>query len=553
MAKPTLIFFTPGERYKDIVPRDEWYTHIHKIYDWISYYFKLVVISKDCDLPELVQKHKPDVLLFDGLEDDMASVRFTVYNSDEHREIPRAGLLRSNLHSLSHDANFEVFERYHVSKIFALEDMTCGLCAPHLRDKLIYVPSFFDAQAFRDTGLTRRIPIVFLGSFDYGFGVSPWAPQVYSKIFRKLPCLHIQRSKETNAQSGYVWQQTDEEYRMTIASSVFGIYSCSQLNRSAEDLLHIAGSGTVVVTENSELVKAVGFRHMENCLHSEAEDIEHDIQKVFCNLSLLEDIRSKGRTLAHKHHTFMHRPQLLEWYRLEKNRQSTQRIVQPSVLKPLECVSVNSAVETIQVKNDPLDLELQKIDNLIAAEEYERAERRCNEYLEVKPWMSSMVIRRAFIQLLQLRAHDTIQTLNKPISTRLNLGATKPDPVQWALLLVSDFCMKDFQTLRDYLVLFEDMRRLELDVVRWTFSTVLEDHQYAARYREHILNPGVQTPTMHTFGTLRVETILSVLCFILERYQMGQVTDYIWMKAKEQGIIGTTELKKQFHIRSVAS
>ena len=188
-----------------------------------------------------------------------------------------------------------------------------------------------------------------------------------------------------------------------------------------------------------------------------------------------------------------------------------------------------------------LDVMMRRLDELIAQEELEIAERFCNEWTTSVNWAPGLVVRHVFVKLLQGSPYEAINIITPLIVNRFNLGSEQPDPIQWATLLMCVFLNRDFESVRENISIYPNMTRTELDVVRWVLAVALDEKQLAASFVEKLLSDERQTQTIHNFGSVSIEKTLKVIDLILKRCNMGSISGYIWEQARLQGILRTQE------------
>jgi hypothetical protein len=447
------------------------------------------------------------MLLFDGVTEEMHRCRFNISNSHLCPEIPRAGLTRKGTQSVSFGASYELFNLHGVTKVFSLAPTADVDDFNELIDTLVTIPPFIDECEIFDSPASRRIPVAMFNDSSDGSPLSSWSKIAKNTLIDTIACLDMSAMGINNF--------TRDQLQVTNKATLIGL-CLDTIGMPPENLaLQIAAKGSLVVMPPLLSLKRLGFKHLENCLMPEVDEIYSMIKFALLNPERLSLMAKKGQDLVKKRFLVSNRTELIDWYYGKSVRNELRNSSEAS----------------------KLDLTARRIDDLIALGELELAERLASELTTSVPWAPGMVLRHSFIKLLQGLPSEAINIISPLVVNRFHLGSEQPDPIQWAMLLLCIFLNRDFESARGQLMLYPTMRRTELDVVRWVLAVALDEKQLSDSYAHSLTSNKKQVQTIHQFGSISVDKVLNIIDVILERCQMSVLSGYLWDQARLQGIL----------------
>lgn len=105
-------------------------------------------------------------------------------------------------------------------------------------------------------------------------------------------------------------------FQEKLASCRFSFTCGSSNNTVVQKHLEIPASGTCLITEETSLIRMMGFRDMVNCVFGSGKCLSEKLDCLIKQPSLLAEISNAGRQLIFDRHTHFHRNQVLQLYKL---------------------------------------------------------------------------------------------------------------------------------------------------------------------------------------------------------------------------------------------
>jgi hypothetical protein len=487
-SKPRLVFFTPGEKFRDILAPNCFEPIVERVNVWLDHYFEVITISENCDYKKVIEQHKPDYCLFDGLIESLARLRLAISNLDSYPEIPRAGLCRIDAISPSRGICWEEFDRFGVEALFTLGDLCMGESYQEIADKVFYVPWFINPSVYKDYNEPKSIPVVMFGNFDSKPCCYPWRASVREPLLQNLPALYYRHpgySKQEQKSNSLVLY--GESFARALNASYVSPSSGGFTNIVISKQIEIPACNSLLITNDVEAVKLYGFKNFENCLFADQDDIVHVIERVLNDKKLYNNICSAGFEFAHSKHTHMQRPQLLQWFMLRKNLQKGYKIIQPDIFGPLKAVPEAYPEQTYHIQCNDVYKILHKVDECIKEKKYTEADFLIDKMIGFCSYMSEPKVRRIIIQLLTKKAKDAALYFGELLDFKTSMGGMAFDPLEWALFLVTLGLSGYYKELNEYILVDSDSERAELDTVRWAFLSMLNRTQESEQFFYRII------------------------------------------------------------------
>lgn len=518
--KPKLLYFSPGQKYKKIVVPNNHEPMIDRMDKWLEHYFVVETVSEDTDLAVEVQKHKPDMILFDGLLEGSSKLRINITSLDAYPEIPRAGFSRVDALSPTRGVSFEELMLKGAEVIFTLAEPIMGESMPDHRDSIIHIPWFFDPDLFKDYGLEKTIPIGMFGSFESPPYMYSWRAAIKHTLLDNLPALYFRHpGYNLVRQEGNPFVLFGKSYAKAINSCVIAPSHGGFTEIVVSKQMEIPACRTLLITQNSASLEAHGFKNGINCVFADPEDILNRIQILFNDRSKLDQITDQGFNFVHQNHTYKHRPQMIQWLELRKNLGKKERIVQPTLMGDLKIVQSSSSERTFHVFGSPIYRMLQEADRLIQVNDFTNADRLCNKLLSCCGYLSEPQLRLIIMELLSGSPHSALPKIQKPLEMRFSMGGIFPDPIEWSVLILILIAMNQPETLLEYLVQFTQVHRRELNICRWTAGIILQD-KALEETAINALEDNLNHFSIHSFRNFTFKDMLIGIEGILEKQNL---------------------------------
>ena len=506
LTKPALVFFQ--YRYDDHLPP---FVLIHKEehVKCLSEFFHVTVINHDCDYQQICDQHAPDLVLFESGLPYLSSRRPEIRNCRANHKIPKIGLLHSDSFS-EHRAGFlSDMDKWDINTFFAIAT-TAAEYTPSIADQLFIWPNCVDADIYHDYGQDKNIPVLLTGSQS---ALYPWRQAVYKTISPYYPTLQCPHG-------GY-------EPHSTIAQLMVGESYARLLNASwcvptcgtaAKELVRkhfeIPACKSCLITEHSPALEIAGFVDMYNCVMASEHDVLDKLEHLFEHRDKLQAISEAGHELVRTRHTSKHRDQILQWFKLYKNLQPHQQIIQHSPFESL-CV-VNKAAQAASshiICHGPISTLLREGDRKLWDHRVDEAELlylRCLGYYQ---WMPEPHLKLGLCCLYKGDAKRALEWIRKPIGfTLTEYRAADADPVEWAYFLIALLCVGKLDEAVTQSREFGWMRHPELDRARWAVGVCSGKKPMTLPGRDE---GGTHRASVHHMVSRSVDLWIQELCVML--------------------------------------
>jgi hypothetical protein len=474
MTKPRLLYFSPGQRYKELVVPNNHEPMIDRMDRWMEYHFEVITISQDCDLGEMVRKHNPDMILFDGLLEGTSKLRLTITSLDAYPEIPRGGFSRVDALSPTRGNSFEELKRKGAEVFFVLAEPIMGEAMPDFADDIIHIPWFFDPNIFKDYKEQKIIPVGMFGTFECPPYMYPWRAAVKHALLDNFPALYFRHpGYDLKNQKDNPLVLFGEAYARTLSSCLIAPTQGGFTDIVVSKHFEIPASGALLVTQEGASVLAHGFRHGDNCMFADPDDIVEQMRSLLSNRERLDAIAKRGHDFVHSNHTFAQRPQMVQWLELRKKLKPGQKIIQPTLLGDLTIVPATSPEKTFHIYGNPMQKLLKASDEAFLSGDFMTLERYCKKLISFCGYLSEPMIRLCLARLISGDPNGALTHIEPPIVNRFSMGALQCDPIEWGIFLLTLAAANEKEKLLDYATQFEEIHSRELNVCRWIAGVIL--------------------------------------------------------------------------------
>ena len=476
LSKPKLVFFQ--YKYQDNLPE---FLLIHKRehIQCLFKFFDVTVVTGDCDYQEICDRYQPDLALFEsGVKDYLTHERPKIANVHTNPMVPKVGLFREDGFCHTRASFISDMEQLGINTFFAIA-VTAADHIPQSAGSLFIWPNCVDPEIYRDYGEWKSIPVLFTGAT---FELYPWRQQIIKRVSSHYPSL-ICPHPGYQPRSAVAQFMVGERYARTInASSV--VPACGTVVKEiVRKHFEVPACKACLVTEQSPTLEAAGFVDMTNCVFADANNVLDKLAFLFRNPDELEKVTQAGYELVHSRHTLKHRGQMLEWLKLHKSLKHDQQIIQPNPFEPLRVVPRHSQERAgSYITSGGLHLSLlSRGDENLFAGRYEDAELLYQKCLSYLPWMPEPKLKLALCSLYRGKPKSAILWIEEPLKFTLDqCQALDPDPVEWAVYIVSLLCQGDLNAAVKYAGEFQWLRHPELDRARW--ATGILNHERNANW-----------------------------------------------------------------------
>lgn len=328
MEKPRMLFLSGPWDHLETVRKVGLVDPVTRL---LEHHFDLVTVSGDQDYGEVVEKHAPDIVMFDSGCDTFQGRTPVFTNTHRHPAVPKVGFVRQDFHSPMRLNAYGRMDAWGVEQFFSPSYPYQG--APRAwRDRVIFIPRWVDTTYFRDWGETKCIPVAMLGAGFFSSDFYPWRRRVAPQLVQRFPFIHAPRPMPNPHMI------VGENYGRMINRSFFTV-GCGGASRSlVSKLFEIPGARSILVTEDTAIVRDAGFVDGENCVLTDEDEVADRLAYLLDHSDELEALTERSYQFAHTHHTHRSRDHINQWLALRKTMPDGHHVIQESCMKPLRAV-----------------------------------------------------------------------------------------------------------------------------------------------------------------------------------------------------------------------
>jgi hypothetical protein len=422
----------------------------------LSQFFDVVLIDDNADYDEAVDRHRPDLALFES--GVYARAGRQIRNTHTHPDIPKIGFLDADAYCLTRGVFLSDMDDWGVETFFAIATSATGY-TPDIADRTYAWPNFADRSVFRTYPGGKTQTIMLSGSRETNY---PWRVKVDRILRERFPVREIPHAGWFDKDAAKA-MPTGEAYARTLSSALI-VPTCGTI---AEDLVRkhfeIPASGALLLTERTPAVEAAGFVDMENCVFADESDVADKVEHLLGDPDALAAIAAAGQRLAHERHSIENRDQLRQWYELDRSRRSGQRIVQRGLFAPLALEESGAGPVGVVAAPGIDRILIAEGETLLAGDRPGPAAERFAEVLNYhfEPEAAFGLARSRLASGRPAEARRMLEYSTGVV--RKPHGASHPDSVQWAWLIRALLCEGALDRAIDAAAEYPDHHHPQLD------------------------------------------------------------------------------------------
>lgn len=531
--KPRVAFFT--QNYEKLVVANVLEPVVYRVLKALHYYFDLKIVTEECDYGRVLEEHQAELALFDGVIENRRP-QYEIHNISAHPEIPRLGLCRIDSLSPSRLIFKQRMDDWLVDTYMIQADTAWGEAFAEVRDRVFYWPQFIDPDLFRDYQNYKSIPVLMVGNFEGPTFQYPWRRQVKDFLTSTYPVLeyrhpgYMQEEDSINSVD-HDWPRdarfalSGEAYAKTL-NAAWVVPTCGGYkNIVVGKHLEIPAARALLITEKTDAVVAHGFRDMENCVFCEPIEINAKLDYLFNHRDVLQRIIDAGYAHVHASHTYKQRPQILEWLRLRQSLNAGEKIVQPDLFGALKKVPAHDPCSTVHMAGATDARLISEGDALLFGGNPAGAREIYKKIFTYVRYASEPLLKLALCNLYEGNAAMATPKLARMVSNLIHFGAQAPDPTEWYLFMVTLLCIGGVQEAEAKLAEFPDVRRTELEAVRWAVYTLADKPDLANQVLLRMRDGKPEDVSMHSFPRISFGEMFSFMGALMERSGQKQLAD----------------------------
>jgi hypothetical protein len=487
----------------------------------LSQFFKVEVISGDCDYDRVCDTYQPDLSLF---ESGVYSRKHEIRNVETHPDVPKIGFLNSDAYCESRASFLVDMARWGVETFFTLS-VAMAEYTPEIADRLFVWPNFVDAQLFHDYGQPKIIPVLFTGSQAKHY---PWRNRIsniVSAAYPTMTCPHLGWFDQR-----LTFRMLQGEAYAKLLNSAHVVPTCGTIaHEVVRKHFEIPAAGACLMTERAESLLAAGFVDMGNCVFADEHDVLNKLDYLFSEPEELVRITNAGYELVHSRHTARHRNELLQWLNLHRGLAADEKIVQAGPFAALEVVANRRDVTNAYVISGGVDRELlRRGEAEQGAGNYEGAQHLYRRCLNYHFMMREPILKLAGCALAMGRPADALESIRKLISQSLEVHLSyEPDPVEWAYFIRALLCNGELREAVRYAFEFPALRHEELARIRSALCQVSESAAH------NLLVPGHSRTSIHKEVPQSSHDWLVGLCKVLDSCGQHRLSKLLRSRERE--------------------
>ncbi len=490
-TRPRLLYFNgPWDYLGDRIRR----SYIEPLQRLLEQDFEVISVEGDCDFRREVKAHRPDVAFFHTGIECNHEPEVTIANCDAFPELPRMGWMARDPFSPSRLQALNRLRAWRVDQVFYLtraSDSPTPLMA-----NAIYVPWWIDESVFRDYGEPKLFPISFTGSGWLEKQFYTWRHPVFVQLVQKLPVYHVPSFLSHQKQEVYVGESYARLLNQSLISGGCGS-ACRYLTLK---LMEIPAARSCLITEETEILKALGFIDGVNCVFITAENAVSKVQALLDDPVRLQAITDAGHQLVHEQHTRRNRRMFIDWYRLWKQRRPGQRVAQCSPGE-LRLIDAHAEIPPAFPRENPLNDRIFAGYKLIEEGRWTDAIKEFAAVGEIIPYVAEAQLGLAICHLNLGQAVDAIRIIGRMFSVHTkDFAYLVPDPLTLAFFVIALIKSDREDSAVDVLAQQTAVKHPALNALRWVAAQRWPD--FRRKYPDWRGDEGNETQAVDTLHLL---------------------------------------------------
>lgn len=430
--KPRLVFFQ-WNHFPNLGASSFLALHMLQHVKCLSQFFDVTVINEDCDYDEICDRFEPDLTLFEAGYRSHGSRRISVANTATNLKVPKLGLHNGDPWCDRRSGFLSDMDAWGIETFFTI-GTAMPEYTPTVADRTFVWPNFFDPEMFRDYGLDKTIPVALIGQ---AYQLYPWRQKVYETLCGHYPCLVTPPFQYES--TGASRMLAGERYARALNASWVSPTCGTMGHELVRKHLEIPASACLLLAERTPVLDAAGFKDGETCVFAEPDEVLDKLDALFADEDRMRGIIKAGHRLAHERHTLRHRPQIREWYELNRRLGPGQRIRQPGPFEPLRIVEAAEWGGHGHLTGRGLDrIGLERAQALMRANDFSGARTAYQSALDFVPYLPEALLGLALCDLAEGQPEPALRRLAALIEVTVTAyGAASPDAVEWAMYLAA--------------------------------------------------------------------------------------------------------------------
>jgi hypothetical protein len=424
--------------------------------------FEVISVEGDRDFRREVETHRPDLALFHAGTESPLEREPNIRHTDAFPELPRVGYVFRDPFSPSRLASMNRLRAWGVNQVFT-DFRASDSPIPYFAES-IYLPWWADDTTFRDYGERKSIPITLAGSGWLSRQFYSWRNPVFIQLAQRLPVYHVPAFETHQKNDAYVGESYARLLNRSLIAGGCGTV-CRYLTLK---LLEIPASRCCLLTEETEVMKSLGFQDGVNCIFADEKNVVAKVSAVLDVPARLQSITQAGYDHVRRHHTQRSRRMFREWFDLWRRRGANERVVQGHPLEPLRLAGRDEVLAPAFPAENPLLEKLQSGYRLLNERRPAEAIDAFKAVLDAIPYVAEASLGTAIARLDLGEPAAALPYLEHIFVIQAKLcNYPRPDPISLAYAAVAYFRLNQADRALDLLARHARVRHPALNALRW--------------------------------------------------------------------------------------
>lgn len=424
--------------------------------------FEVIPAEGDRDFRREVETHRPDMALFHAGTESPLERESNIRHTDAFPDLPRAGYVFRDPFSPSRLASMNRLRAWGVNQVFT-DFRASDSPIPYFADS-IYLPWWADDTTFRDYGERKSIPITLAGSGWLTRKFYSWRHPIFIELARRLPVYHVPAFETHQKNDAYVGESYARLLNRSLIAGGCGTV-CRYLTLK---LLEIPASRCCLLTEETEVMKSLGFQDGVNCIFAEEKNAVAKVSAILDDPARLQAITEAGYELVRWRHTQGSRRMIREWLDLWRRRAPGERVVQGHPLEPLRLARPGEILAPAFPTENPLLEKLQSGYRFLGERRWTDAIETFTGVLDAIPYVAEASLGIAMARLEMGEPAAALPYLEHIFAMQAKLcNYPRPDPISLAYAAVACLRVGQPDTAFGLLARHGRVRHPALNALRW--------------------------------------------------------------------------------------
>lgn len=302
--------------------------------------FDLLSTSNNDKLGQTISVFKPEFILID------------LGSSIKRNPLPSPDLINSfnipvgvySLLDAHYHSNVDIISYMNElsPEVIFSHDFLEGFFPKNLSDIAVFIPNCYNDNIFYDFQQKKEYLCGFYGAGFFNKTMYPWRERVARRVLPEFPSLVLPRPLGLR-QHDMVGKRFAEVMNKT--SFTFGCTSIKDI--PVRKVFEIPATKSVLVTSKSQVLDKLGFKHKENCLMVDTDNVLQTLRFYMDNPDAYEELVENAFQWVKEHHSWRNRNHFSNWLECFLTKKTGQKVVQSDLLGAFKLADENVQAEPV--------------------------------------------------------------------------------------------------------------------------------------------------------------------------------------------------------------